>query len=106
MKRLLLFAALMAWLGGVLPAQNKAPKHSLDAMTRSTFERLDKRELQTGILLQQAAVFVSPFKYDGKTLTDSNFMDASNFGKLYGQFKLACPPLLRVFVSKGGFHAA
>lgn len=46
MKRLLLFAALMAWLGGILPAQNKAPKHSLDAMTRSIFERLDKRELQ------------------------------------------------------------
>ena len=89
MKRLLIFATLMAWLGGAVSAQNKPPKHSLDAMTRSIFERLDKRELQTGILLQQSAVFVNPFNYDGETLTDSNFMDASSFGKLYGQFRVA-----------------
>lgn len=89
MKRLLLIAALLAWLCGALSAQNKTSKHSLDVMTRSIFERLEKRDLKSGILLQQAAVFVNPFRYDGTALNDANCMDANNFGKLFGQFRVA-----------------
>lgn len=89
MKRLLLFAALLAWLAGGLSAQNPAHPRSLDAMTRSLFEQLDKSTLQSGILLQQSALFVNPFRFDGTALNDSNRMDASRFGKLYGQLRAA-----------------
>ncbi|GAB4499085.1 MAG: hypothetical protein OHK0019_35600 [Saprospiraceae bacterium] len=89
MKRLLLFAALLAWLAGGLSAQNPNHQHSLDAMTRSLFERLDKNSLQSGILLQQSAMFVNPFRFDGTVLNDSNQMDASRFGKLFGQLRAA-----------------
>ena len=58
-------------------------------MTRSLFERLDKSTLQSGILLQQSAMFVNPFRFDGTALNDSNQMDASRFGKLYGQLRAA-----------------
>lgn len=75
MERLLLFAALLARLVGGLSAQNPNLQHSLDAMTRSFFERLDKSTLHSGILLQQSAMFVNPFRFDGTALNDSNQMD-------------------------------
>ena len=89
MRRLILFAALLAWLTSGLSAQNPAPPYSLDSMTRSLFDRLDKSGLHSGILLQQSAVFVNPFRFDGSALTDSNRMDASRFGKLFGQLRAA-----------------
>lgn len=58
-------------------------------MTRSLFERLDKNSLQSGILLQQSAMFVNPFRFDGTALNDSNRMDAGRFGKLFGQLRAA-----------------
>jgi|GEM_PF-3638956 len=89
MKRLFLLAALLAWLVGGLSAQKPSSEYSLDRMTRSLFERLDKSSLQSGILLQQSALFVNPFRFDGAVLNDSNQMDASRFGKLYGQLRTA-----------------
>lgn len=82
MKRLLILAALLAWLAGGSSAQNSNPQHSLDATTRSFFEQLDKSTLQSGILLQQSAMWVNPFRFDGTVLNDSNQMDASRFGIL------------------------
>jgi hypothetical protein len=89
MKRLLLFAALLARLVGGLSAQNPNHQYSLDAMTRSLFERLDKSSLHSGILLQQSAIFINPFRFDGTALNDSNQMDAGRFGKLFGQLRAA-----------------
>lgn len=87
MKRVFSLALLLAWLCGSLSAQNTASR-SLDAMTSSMFERLDKNALRSGILLQQSAMFVNPFRYDG-IVSDSNKMDASRFGKLFGQLRAA-----------------
>lgn len=36
MRRLLLLAALLAWLAGGLSAQNPNPQHSLDALLAGT----------------------------------------------------------------------
>jgi hypothetical protein len=85
MKRLLFFTMLIAWFGGALPAQNL----NLDAQMRAMLAPLDKSGLQTGILLQQAPMFVHPFRYDGVSLNDSNLLDASNFGRLYGLLRAA-----------------
>ncbi len=54
MKRFFLFATLIAWLSTALSAQ------SLDALTRAIVEPLDKTSLSSGILLQQAPIFVQP----------------------------------------------
>lgn len=89
MRRIFLVAALLAWLGGALSAQNPNADYSLDKMTRVFFERLDKSELNSGVLLQQSAMFVNPFRFDGLALHDSNKIDASRFGKLYGQLRAA-----------------
>ena len=85
MKRLFI-AMLCAWLGGALSAQNQP---SLDALTRGILSDLDKSSLQTGILLQQAPMWVNPFRYDGTALHDSNAVSASTFGRLFGQLRAA-----------------
>jgi hypothetical protein len=75
MKRFLLFVMLCAWLGGALSAQNTPV---LDGLTRNIVSELDKSSLQTGILLQQAPIWVNPFRYGGEVLHDSNLFECSH----------------------------
>jgi hypothetical protein len=89
MRRIFLLAALIAWLGNSLYAQNNGPAKSLDAMTKDIVAPLDKTEITTGILLQQAPFFVQPALFDGTMLNDQNIMDAGRFGKLFGQLRAA-----------------
>jgi hypothetical protein len=89
MRRYILLAMLLAWLGGALSAQNINRTFQLDKITSDLVEQLDKSTLKSGILLQKAPMFVNPFRYDGTTLSDSNTMDASTFGRLYGQLRVA-----------------
>jgi Secretion system C-terminal sorting domain len=86
MKRFLLLSILWAWLGGALSAQNE---HVLDALTKGMLSELDKSSLKTGILLQQAPMWVNPFRYDGQAMHDSNYVNPGTFGRLYSQLRAA-----------------
>lgn len=87
MRHFFLLAALLAWLGGDLPAQNIQSYKSLDEITKAIVEPLDKTGIHSGILLQQAPMFVHPILFDGERLDSNNIMNASDFGKLFGQLR-------------------
>jgi hypothetical protein len=83
MKRFLLFVMLFAWLGGALSAQNIPV---LDGLTRNIVSELDKSSLQTGILLQQAPIWVNPFRYVHDS-TYSNFRNGAAPRRLPKSFR-------------------
>jgi Secretion system C-terminal sorting domain len=86
MKRIYLLMALLVscgWLAEPCQAQK------LYEQIQNMFAPLDKRDIQSGILIQQTPVFISPSRYDGRNTADSMRLSLDRFGMLYGQFRNA-----------------
>jgi len=67
----------------ILSAQN------IEQQLKDLFAPLDKSQVQSGILLQQAPAFVHPAIYDGIHTNDSSAANIHNWSLLYAQLRNA-----------------